>query len=99
MRPIYLAHVDKVRPVMILTREIALGQLKNVTVAPITSTVRGIATEVPVGPDNGLDHDCAVSLDNVLTIPIDQLRRQIGFLRDHQEPALTEAIRAAFDLV
>ncbi len=99
MRPICLAHVDKVRPVVILTREIALGRLRNVTVAPITSTVRGIATEVPVGADNGLDHDCAVSLDNIVTIRIGQLGRQIGFLLEHQEPALTEAIRLAFDLV
>lgn len=99
MRPIYLAAVDKVRPVVILTRAIALGRLNNVTVAPITSTVRGIATELPVGPDNGLDHDCAVSLDNIVTIRTGQLGRQIGFLLDHQEPALNEAIRAAFDLV
>lgn len=99
MRPIYLARVDKVRPVVILTREVALGRLNNVTVAPITSTVREIATELPVGPDNGLDHDCAVSLDNIVTIRAGQLDRQIGFVLDHQEPALTEAIRAAFDLV
>lgn len=99
MRPIYLAHLDKVRPVVILTREIAVGRLNNVTVAPITSTVRGIATELPVGLDNGLDHACAVSLDNIVTIRTGQLSRQIGMLLDRQEPALAEAIRAAFDLV
>lgn len=99
MRPIHLAQLDKVRPVVVLTREIALERLNNITVAPITSTVRGIATEVPVGSDNGLDHDCAVSVDNIVTIRAGQLGRQIGFLLEHQEPALTEAVRAAFDLV
>jgi mRNA interferase MazF len=39
------------------------------------------------------------SCDNIATIPADHLGRQIGFLLDHQEPALTDAIRAAFDLV
>ena len=99
MRAICLAHLDKARPVVVLTREIALGRLNNVTVAPITSTVRGIATEVPVGADNGLDHDCVVSVDNIVTIRVDQLGRQVGFLLEHQEPALAEAIRTAFDLV
>jgi mRNA interferase MazF len=99
MRAIRLAQLDKTRPVLILTREVALGWLANVTVAPITSTIRGIATEVPVGADNGLDQDCVVSLDNVVTIPAAQLRSPIGLLFDHQEDALAEAIRAAFDLI
>lgn len=99
MRPIHLARLDKVRPVLILTRQVAVPRLNNVTVAPVTSTVRGIATEVPVGPDNGLDHSCAVSLDNIITIPTSALGRAVGFLLEHQEPALTDAIRAAFDLV
>lgn len=98
MRPIHLAALDKTRPVLILTREIGLGRLHTVTVAAITSTVHGLATEVPVGPDNGLDHGSAVNLDIVFTIDHRALGRRIGYLLDHQEGALHRAIVHAFDL-
>jgi mRNA interferase MazF len=67
-------------------------------VAPITTTVRGLSTEVQVGPANGLDHPCVVSCDNLVTVPATTLGRQLGFLLPAQEVALTAAIRAAFDL-
>lgn len=98
MRPIHLAQLDKVRPVLVLTRELIRPHLTRVTVAPITSTIRGISTEVAVGQSNGLDHDSVVSCDNVQTIPKDRLGRQIGFLLSGQESALSEAIQLAFDL-
>lgn len=75
-----------------------LGRLTNVTVAPITSTIRGIPSELPVGPANGLDHDSVVSLDNVRTIPSTELGRQVGRLLDQQEPVLAAAIAFAHDL-
>jgi len=50
MRPIHSARLDKTRPVLVLTREVVRPHLGRVTVAPITSTVRGLSTEVPVGP-------------------------------------------------
>ena len=98
MRPIHLATLDKTRPVLILTRELVRPHLARVTVAPITTTVRGLSTEVVVGPDNGLEHASVVSCDNVLTIPTAALGRQIGRLLPEQEPALTAALHAAFDL-
>src|SRR5271169_3665198 len=98
MRPIYVAELDKARPVLILTREIVRPHLALVTVAPITTTVRGLSTEVPLGPANGLDHDCVVSCDNIVTVPKTALGRQIGYLLPAQEAALTAAIQAAFDL-
>lgn len=98
MRPIHLARLDKVRPVLILTREQVRPHLTRVTVAPITSTIRRLSTEVQMGRINGLDHDCVVSCDNIVTVPKTNLGRQIGFLLPHQEPALSEAIQAAFDL-
>jgi mRNA interferase MazF len=98
MRPIHLARLDKTRPVLVLTRDAVRPHLTNVTVAPITSTIRGLSTEVPVGTANGLDHDSVVSLDNVETIPAQQLGRQIGLLLMAQEEALARAIHAAFDL-
>lgn len=98
MRPIHLARLDKTRPAVILTRAIAVPHLAWVTVAPITSRIRGIGVEVPVGPVNGIDHDGVVNLDNVATIPVADLGRQIGMLLPAQELALTRAIQAAFDL-
>ncbi len=88
----------KVLPVVVLTREVALKFLTNVTVAPITSTIRGIAVEVPVGEANGLDHDSVVNLDNVMTIRLSELSRPIGFLSGTQDIAVAAALIAAFDL-
>ena len=98
MRPIYAARLDKTRPVLILTREVVRPHLSRVTVAPITSTIRGLSTEVPVGPANGLDRANVASCDNIVTVPVSALRRQLGFLLTEQEAALMKAIRAAFDL-
>ncbi len=98
MRPIHLAQLDETRPVLVLTRETVRPHLTNVTVAPITGTIRGLSTEIPVGTVNGLDHDSVISLDNIQTIPTRHLGRQIGLLRLAQEEALTHAIHAAFNL-
>jgi mRNA interferase MazF len=98
VRPIYTARLDKVRPVVILTRELVRPHMARVTVAPITTTVRGLSTEVPVDAKNGLDGNCAISCDNIVTVPKDLLGAQIGFLLPEQEAALSEAIQAAFDL-
>jgi mRNA interferase MazF len=98
MRPIHLARLEKVRPVVVLTRELVRPYLRSVTIAPITSTIRGLSTEVPVGAANGLDHDSVVSCDNITTMTTDRLLQQIGYLLPAQESALTEAIVAAFDL-
>ncbi len=98
MRPIHAARLDKTRPVLILTREVVRRHLTRVTVATITSTIRGLSTEVPVGPANGLDGASVVSCDNIVTVPVSALGRQLGFLMAEQEAALTEAVRSAFDL-
>ena len=98
MRPIHIARLDKARPVLILTRELVRPHLRTVTVAPITTTVRGLSSEVDVDSTNGLAGPSVVSCDNITTIPIDVVGEQIGVLLDSQEPSLSEAIAAAFDL-
>jgi mRNA interferase MazF len=98
MRPIHTAALDKSRPVLVLTRELVRPHLNTVTVAPITSTIRGLSTEVRVGTRNGLSQDSVVACDHITTIPVDSLGEQIGLLLEDQEPNLTEAIHAAFDL-
>jgi mRNA interferase MazF len=98
VRPIHTAELDKNRPVLVLTRELVRPHLGRVTVAPITTTVRGLSTELPVGRANGLQTEGVVSCDNIATVPATVLGRQIGFLLPAQEDALTAAIHAAFDL-
>ena len=98
MRPIHVAHLDRARPVLVLTRELVRSHLSTVTVAPITTTIRGLSTEVRVDTTNGLAGPSVVSCDNINTIPVRALGTQIGVLLDRQEPALSDAIRAAFDL-
>ena len=98
MREICLARLDKTRPVVVLTREAARAAMTKVTVAPITSTIKGLTSEVGVGPDNGLDADCVISLDNVLTVPVAVLGRTVGYLTVDQERRLARAVVLAYDL-
>lgn len=72
--------------------------MTKVTIAPITSTIRGLSSEVPVGRVNGLDYDGVISLDNVVTVPSKLLGRTVGFLPHAQEAALARAIVLAYDL-
>jgi mRNA interferase MazF len=99
MHPIWLARLDKTRPVLVLTREEVRAVRTLVTVAPITSTVRGLRSEVAVGPDNGLEHDSVINLDLIATVPRSALVRPLGALLEHQENDLTRAFHEAFDLL
>lgn len=71
---------DKQRPVLILTRGSALEYLSRVTVAPITSTVRGVPSEVVLGPEDGMKQVCAVNLHNVVTVPQAGVGRRLAQL-------------------
>lgn len=72
--------------------------MTKVTIAPITSTIKGLSSEVLLGPANGLDRECAISVDNILTVRQDTLGRTIGYLTEAQEKQLAQAIIFAFDL-
>lgn len=98
MRDIHVAHLDKPRPVVVLTREPVRAAMRRVTVAPITTTVKGLSTEVSVGPENGIEHPSVISCDNIVTIDKASLGRHLGFLFDRQEPQLATAIVNAFAL-
>jgi len=71
---------DKQRPVLILTRRSALRYLARVTVAPITSTIRGVPSEVALGTEDGMRQPCAVNLHNVVTVARDGLGRRVAEL-------------------
>lgn len=93
-----LAQLDKVRPVVVLTRAPVRSERRQVTVAPIVSRRRGLHTEVAVGRRNGLDHDSVVTCDDITTVTVDRIGRQIGILLEEQESELRAAIVAAFHL-
>jgi mRNA interferase MazF len=98
MRDIYVAHLDKARPVVVLTRDAVRNAMRRVTVAPITTTIKGLSTEVRLGPANGLDAPCVISCDNIVTVDNSALGRHVGLLFEHQEAELADAIVNAFAL-
>jgi mRNA interferase MazF len=57
------------RPFLVMTRDAAIPVLTTLLVAPITRTIRGIPTEVSLGPDDGMPAECAASFDNLRVIP------------------------------
>jgi mRNA interferase MazF len=86
---------DKRRPVLILTRDSAISYLTGVTVAPITSTIRGIASEVQLTIDDGMNTDCAVSLDNIQTVQKGSLGQFIAHLSAEHMRGVRRAIEFA----
>jgi mRNA interferase MazF len=71
---------EKERPVVVLTRTSTLPYLTRITVAPITSTIRGVPSEVVLGAQDGLKQACAVNLHNVATVERKQLGRRVAQL-------------------
>ena len=65
---------------LVLTRSNAIGYLSRVTVAPITSTIRGVPSEVALGPEDGMKRPCAVNLHNVMTVNQANLGRFVAEL-------------------
>ena len=84
------------RPVLILTRTDAVRHMSNVTVAPLTRTIRGIDSEVVLSPAHGVPTLCAVSLDNIMTILKAVLERRIVTLPADAMKEVFEAIRFVF---
>lgn len=99
MRSIATVQLDKRRPALILTSPRKLHLLTWVTVAPITSRIRGLTSEVRVGPRNGLGGESVISCDNITTVRKAAVGKTIGLLFDDQEAELASAIGDAFDLV
>jgi mRNA interferase MazF len=87
----------KPRPVLVLTRDDVLPSLSDIMVAPITRTVRHIPTEVGLGPDEGLRHECAASFDNVFGASRVHLVQRMGALSLDRRDEMCDAIRAVLD--
>jgi mRNA interferase MazF len=84
--------------VVLLTRDRAIPVLANVTVAAVTGTIRGLPTEVPLGPEHGLARECVVNCDNLFTIPKHVLGRRRGELDPESVERLRAALMIALDL-
>ncbi len=86
------------RPVVLLSRNEAYAVRELVIVAPVTTRVRRIPTEVPLGPAEGLPKPCAVNLDTITTIPKQALTKAIGPLSREKLAAVERALRFALGL-
>ena len=71
---------DKKRPVVVLTRDSAIAYLSTVTVAPVTSTIRGVPSEVVLSEEDGMKAPCAVNLHNAVTISQQRLGKRVARL-------------------
>jgi len=83
------------RPVVVLKRDEALDSLRNVVVALVTRMVRGIETEVEIGPADGMPVECAVTLDNLRTVPKALLTEPITRLDGARVDELCRALRSS----
>jgi mRNA interferase MazF len=93
VRLYHFAPPDKKRPVVVLTRDSAIAYLSTVTVAPITSTIRGVPSEVVLNEEDGMKAPCAVNLHNAVTISQNRLGRRIVQLSSLRMREVCAALR------
>jgi mRNA interferase MazF len=86
---------DKARPVLVPTRDTALSYLTSVTVAPITSTIRGVPSEVEIDEEDGMKVRCVVNLHNAVTVSRQRLGKRVAHLRDSRMSQVCAALRFA----
>ncbi len=84
---------DKQRPVLVITRHAAIGHLNTITVAPITSTIRGVPSEVLLNTEDGMKGTCAINLHNLVTLSQDRLVRRVTSLSTERMQEVCVAIR------
>lgn len=90
---------DKKRPAVVLTRDSAIGYLNSVTVAPITSTIRGVPSEVLLGLEDGMKAACAVNLHNVVTVSQARLGKRVARLNAARMEQICDALRFSLGCV
>ena len=89
------AKPDKKRPVLVISRQSVIPLLRTVMVAPITSAIHGVPSEVRVGTEHGLKHDSAVNLDHVQTVDRSRLKGFVGHLKDEVMEDVCRALAVA----
>jgi mRNA interferase MazF len=85
------------RPFLVMTRDAAIPVLNALLAAPLTRTVRGIPTELPLGPEDGMPTECAASFDNLRPVPKAHLVERICALSPTRTAQACAALRAAVD--
>src|SRR5205085_10863481 len=85
-------------PVVIVTRDAAIPILPSIMGVMVTSKAHGSPAEVPLGPPDGLDHECVATADNIFTVPKRELRTRRGRLSPAALAALDDALRIALAL-
>lgn len=93
VRLFQFAPPDKRRPVVVLTRGSAISFLSTVTVAPITSTIRGVPSEVALTEEDGMKVPCAVNLHNAVTVSQERLGKRVAQLRPSRMGEICAALR------
>jgi mRNA interferase MazF len=86
---------DKKRPVLVLTRNSAIEYLSTVTVAPITSTIRGVPSEVALNEEDGMKSPCAANLHNAVTVSQERLGKRVAQLSSARMREVCAALRFA----
>ena len=86
------------RPVLLLSRNEAYSVRSLVVVAPVTTRIRHIASEVSLGTEEGLPHDCVANLDTITTIPKDCLQSRLTILSTKKLKEIESAIRFALGM-
>lgn len=84
---------DKQRPVVVLTRDSALGYLSTTTVAPVTSTIRGVPSEVLLDEEDGMRGRCVINLHNAVTVSQRRLGRRVARLGSRRMSEVCSALR------
>jgi mRNA interferase MazF len=87
---------DKQRPVVVITRDNAIAYLSTVTVAPVTSTIRGVPSEVALDEEDGMKGRCAVNLHNAVTVSQQRLGRRVARLSPRRMSEICSALRFSF---
>lgn len=89
---------DKKRPILIITRDSVLEYLNEVTIAPITSTIRDIPSEVLLTSEDGMRKDCAINCDHIQTVSKDKIGSLITTLSKDKLTQVSKAIWFALNL-
>jgi mRNA interferase MazF len=84
---------DKKRPALVLTRDSAIAYLQTVTVAPITSAIRGVPSEVVLTEEDGMKALCAVNLHNAVTVSQQRLGKRVAHLGSARMNDICAALR------
>jgi len=92
---IWLATLDKLRPVLVATRDPIAARIAHIVAVPVTTTDRGLASQLPLGPADGLARDCVANFDAIRPVAQTALLRRIGRLDPTRHHEFCDALNTA----